>query len=94
MMQMATIDEADLILYQICMESNYDLHIIQTLKQSNSYVRAHLNRERLAWVDSKMEGILSNPSLDERIACLHELIDELQAEKSFLFVLHRSQQTT
>lgn len=29
MMQRATIDEADLILYQICMESNYDLHIIR-----------------------------------------------------------------
>ncbi|OCT11903.1 hypothetical protein A8709_29000 [Paenibacillus pectinilyticus] len=94
MMRLDTIDEADLILYHICMESNYDLHIIQTLKQSNSYVRAHLNEERVAWVDAKMEGILGNPSMAERIASLHGLIDELQAEKSFLFVLHRSQQTT
>lgn len=94
MTQMDTIDEADLIFYHICMESNYDLHIIQTLKQSNSYVRAHLNKERQAWVDSKMQGILSNPNLDGRIAGLHELVAELQEEKSFLFVLHRSQQTT
>lgn len=94
MMQLDTIQEADLIFYHICMESNYDLHIIQTLKQSNSYVRAHLNAERVAWVDAKMEEIIRNPSMNERIVSLHELVDELQAEKSFLFVLHRSQQTT
>ncbi|WNR43253.1 SgrR family transcriptional regulator [Paenibacillus roseipurpureus] len=94
MMQLSTIEEADLIFYHICMESHYDLHIIQTLKQSNSYVRAHMNRERAEWVDAKIEGILSNPDVDARIAGLHDIVDELQAEKSFLFVLHRSQQTT
>lgn len=94
MMQLETIQKADLIFYHICMESDYDLHIIQTLKQSNSYVRAHLNEERMAWVDTEIDHILGNPNQDERICKLNELIEVLQDEKSFLFVLHRSQQTT
>ncbi|OPH54693.1 hypothetical protein BC351_31265 [Paenibacillus ferrarius] len=94
MMKLDTIMEADLIFYHICMESEYDLHIIQTLKQSNSYVRAHLSEERMAWVDQEIEKILVNPSREERICQLHQLVEILQEEKSFLFVLHRSLQTT
>lgn len=94
MMRLDTIQEADLIFYHICMESEYDLHIIQTLKQSNSYVRAHLNDERMAWVDIEVDQILENPNREARICRLNELIEVLQEEKSFLFVLHRSQQTT
>ena len=94
MMGLDTIQEADLIFYHICMESDYDLHIIQTLKQSNSYVRAHLNSEQKAWVDAEIDQILQNSSQETRICKLNELIEVLQGEKSFLFVLHRSQQTT
>lgn len=94
MMRLDTIQEADLIFYHICMESEYDLHIIQTLKQSNSYVRAHLDHERMAWVDTEIDQILEDPNREARICRLNELIEVLQEEKSFLFVLHRSQQTT
>ncbi|WP_171690100.1 SgrR family transcriptional regulator [Paenibacillus germinis] len=94
MMGLDTIQEADLIFYHICMESDYDLHIIQTLKQSNSYVRAHLNSEQMAWVDAEIDQILQNASQEARICKLNALIEVLQEEKSFLFVLHRSQQTT
>ncbi|GGI44643.1 ABC transporter substrate-binding protein [Paenibacillus marchantiophytorum] len=94
MMNLSTIMESDLIFYHICMESEYDLHIIQTLKQSNSYVRAHLGEQRMAWVDLEIDQILQNPNREERICKLHQLVEILQEEKSFLFVLHRSQQTT
>ncbi|MBP1963545.1 SgrR family transcriptional regulator [Paenibacillus aceris] len=94
MMRLDTIQEADLIFYHICLESEYDLHIIQTLKQSNSYVRAHLNLEQQAWIDEEVEHILGIPHIEDRIAKLHEIIEVLQEGKSFLFVLHRSQQTT
>lgn len=94
MMRLDTIQEADLIFYHICLESEYDLHIIQTLKQSNSYVRAHLSWEQQAWIDEEIEHILEIPEIEERIAKLHEIIEVLQEDKSFLFVLHRSQQTT
>lgn len=94
MMQPATIHEADLIFYHICLESEYDLHIIQTLKQSNSYVRAHLSPLQQAWVDEEIDHVLAIPLLEERIVKLHEIVEALQEDKSFLFVLHRSQQTT
>ncbi|NEW07621.1 hypothetical protein GK047_16575 [Paenibacillus sp. SYP-B3998] len=94
MMRMETIQAADLIFYHICMESDYDLHIIQTLKQSNSYVRAHLNDELIAWIDQDVEQLMTNPNQQERICKLNDMVDVLQEEKSFLFVLHRSLQTT
>ncbi|MCY9663229.1 ABC transporter substrate-binding protein [Paenibacillus chondroitinus] len=94
MMQLNTIHEADLIFYHICLESEYDLHIIQTLKQCNSYVRAHLSPERMGWIDAEIDRILTIASRDERIKRLHEVVEVLQEEKTFLFVLHRSQQTT
>ncbi|MEW9698431.1 ABC transporter substrate-binding protein [Paenibacillus sp. SI8] len=94
MMKQETIACADLIFYHICMESDYDLHIVQTLKQSNSYVRAHLNDKLQSWMDREVELLLANPSQQERIAKLNDLVDVLQEEKSFLFILHRSLQTT
>ncbi|MDD9265776.1 ABC transporter substrate-binding protein [Paenibacillus sp. GCM10023248] len=94
MMKLDTIHEADLIFYHICLESEYDLHIIQTLKQSNSYVRAHLSQEQQAWIDEEIDRVLTIPNLEERIIKLHEIVERLQADKPFLFVLHRSQQTT
>ncbi|MZQ85110.1 hypothetical protein GQF01_23635 [Paenibacillus sp. 5J-6] len=94
MMRLDTIHEADLIFYHICLESEYDLHIIQTLKQSNSYVRAHLTSEKKEWIDEEMVHILMIPDIKDRIARLHDIIEVLQEDQSFLFVLHRSQQTT
>lgn len=94
MMRLDTIHEADLIFYHICLESEYDLHIIQTLKQSNSYVRAHLTPEKKEWIDAEMDHILMIPDIKDRIARLHDIIEVLQKDQSFLFVLHRSQQTT
>lgn len=94
MIRLDTIQEADLIFYHICLESEYDLHIIQTLKQSNSYVRAHLTSEQKGWIDEEMDHILMITDIKDRIAKLHEIIEVLQKDQSFLFVLHRSQQTT
>ncbi|MGG1518445.1 ABC transporter substrate-binding protein [Paenibacillus oryzisoli] len=94
MMKLEVVNEADFIFYHICMESNYDLHIIQTLKEANSYVRAHLEPVEKKRVDEAIDRIMMVPDEEMRIALLHELVEELQASKSFLFVLHRSQQTT
>ncbi|MFD0698663.1 ABC transporter substrate-binding protein [Paenibacillus sp. GCM10027628] len=94
MMKLETVTAADLILYHIMMESDYDLHIIQTLKQSNSYVRAHMSDRRTAWIDEEIDLLLANPNQQERIDRLNQMVDVLQEEKAFLFILHRSMQTT
>ncbi|TXK86108.1 SgrR family transcriptional regulator [Paenibacillus sp. N3.4] len=94
MMHLHTILDADLIYYHMCMESDFDLHVIQTLKESNSYVRAHLTDERMAWIDDEINQILLNANQEERMSKLNEIIEELQDEYSFLFVYHRSLQTT
>jgi len=94
MIQLDTIAEADMILYHMIMENEYDLHIIQTFKQTNSYVRAHLDPSRAAWVDRETDLLIMNPERQERICRVNAIVEKLQEDKTFLFILHRSLQTT
>lgn len=93
MMRVGKILEADMILYGVCIENNQDLHIIQLLKQMNSYIRAHLSSELLSLTDDKISGILADASEQGRSQKVADLLSILSHENAFLFLIHRSFQT-
>jgi MarR-like DNA-binding transcriptional regulator SgrR of sgrS sRNA len=86
--------EADMIIYGVVMENDYDLHIIQMIKQTNSYLGAHLSERLAAVADVKISEILADINEAGRQKRVSELIDLLGQEFAFLFLLHRSFQTS
>jgi SgrR family transcriptional regulator len=94
MMNVDTILEANMILHHEVLETDYDLHIIQILKQCNSYVRACLNDELAAWIDEKIAELLMDESEEERAHKLDALLDQLKEHKIVLFLLHSTTQTS
>jgi SgrR family transcriptional regulator len=94
MMRVDKILEADMIIYEVVIENDYDLHIIQMIKQSNSYLGAHLS-DRLADIAVvKISEIFADKNEAGRQKRVSELIDMLGQELAFLFLIHRSFQTS
>jgi SgrR family transcriptional regulator len=94
MMRVDKILEADMIIYQVLMENDYDLHIIQMIKQSNSYLGAHLSEGLANIADKKISEVLADPIEAGRQKRVSELIDMLGQELAFLFLIHRSFHTS
>ncbi|UJF31669.1 ABC transporter substrate-binding protein [Paenibacillus hexagrammi] len=89
MVDLPHIKKADMILYQVIMESGYELHLIEALEQRNSYVRVHMDDSMIEAVEQRVADLLAEPDQETRIRQMDAIYVDLQKEKTFLFVLHR-----
>jgi SgrR family transcriptional regulator len=90
MLRLDKILEADMILYQMVLENDYDLHIIQVLKQTNCYICAHLSNELAEQLDGKIIELMADQTEQGRKDKTQALLAMLEKEKAFLFLLHKS----